>query len=314
MRDLFSFGGREVNTFKHGFFVAAVLLSAIFVLSASADAQTYGGRSVGVAATVNNGTPTNYVFADTGQLPPAGGNITISAPSSFISGVMSTGVLTASTSGALRSSQSVTVANDVDISVGGIRIRANRVTANAGCICCPGVGDGTCSGSSAFNGLMITDQAGTVTNVSVSGQPNQIVNLPNGVGTLTLIQQTTANGSITVNGMRVDASANGIVYTLIVASASSSIQCLTLNPTPADVTVSGRVLDRSGRPISRATVSLTDGAGVVRTTSTNTMGYFSFAEIEAGTSVVLQASARGYTFNAKVVTAEEDTVVDLMAN
>jgi len=303
-----------VNTFKHRFFVAAVLLSAFFVLSITADAQVYGGRSVGVAATVNNGTPTNYVFADTGQLPGSGGNITISAPSSFISGVMSTGVLTASTSGALRSSQSVTVANDVDISVGGIRIRANRVTANAGCICCPGVGDGTCSGNSAFNGLMITDQAGTVSNVSVSGQPNQIVNLPNGVGTMTLNQQTTAVGSITVNGMRVDASANGVLYTLIVASASSSIQCLTLSPTPADVTVSGRVLDRSGRPISRATVSLTDAAGTVRTVSSNTMGYFSFAEIEAGTSVVLQASARGYTFNAKVVSAEEDTVVDLVAN
>lgn len=303
-----------MNTFKHVFFVAAVLLSAISVLSTATNAQTYGGRSIGVAATVNNGTPTNYVFADTGQLPPVGGNVTISAPSSFISSVMSTGVLTASTSGALRSSQSVTVANDVDISVGGIRIRANRVTANAGCICCPGAGDGTCGGSSTFNGLTITDQAGTVSNVSISGQPNQVVNLPNGVGTLTLNQQTTADGSITVNGMRVDASANGIVYMLVVASASSSIECLVLNPTPADVTVSGRVLDRSGRPISRATVSLTDGAGTVRTMSTNTMGYFSFDGIEAGSSVVLQASARGYSFNAKVVTAEEDTVVDLVAN
>jgi hypothetical protein len=304
-----------VNTLKHGFFVTAVLLSAIVVLSAGADAQTYGGRSIGVAATVNNGTPSNYVFADTGQLPPAGGNITISAPSSFISNLMTTGVLTASTSGALKSSQSVTVANDVLISIGGVAIRANRVTANSGCICCPGVGDGTCGGSSTFNGLTITDQAGTVTNVSVTGQPNQVVNLPNGVGTLTLNQQTTANGSITVNGMRVDASANGTVYTLVVASSSSSIQCLNLNPTPSDVTVSGRVLDRSGRPISRASVSLTDGNGAVRTATTNTMGYFSFAEVEAGTSVVLQASARGYSFNAKVVTVgEEDTVVDIVAN
>lgn len=302
-----------MNTFKQTY-VVTLLVSSFLLLASSVDAQVFGGRSIGVSATINNGTPTNYIFADTGQLPPSGGNITISVPSSFISGVMSTGVLTASTSGALRSSQSVTVANDVDIVVGGVRIRANRVTANAGCICCPGVGDATCGGSTTFNALTITDQSGTVTNVSVTGQPNQVVTLPNGVGTLTLNQQLTADGSITVNGMRVDASANGVVYALIVASAASSLECLVTGPTPADVTVSGRVLDKYGRAISRATVTLTDGSGAVRSTVSNTMGYFSFASVESGTSIVLQASARGYTFSAKVVNVEEDVTVDLVAN
>ncbi|MEO5860084.1 MAG: carboxypeptidase-like regulatory domain-containing protein [Pyrinomonadaceae bacterium] len=295
---------------------AVLFVSAVMVLSAAADAQTYGGRGIGVAASVtNNGSTSNYVFADTGQLPSQGGNITISAPSSFISGVMSTGVLTASTSGALRSSQSVTVANDVDIIIGGVRIRANRATANAGCICCPGVGDGTCGGSSAFNALTITDQAsGATTSVTVTGQPNQVVNLPNGIGTLTLNQQITGATAITVNAMHVEATANGTAYNVVVASASASIECLTLNPTAADVTVSGRVLDAAGRGLSRATVTLTDGAGNVRTASTNTLGYFSFAEVEAGASYILQATARGYTFSSKVISVQDDTTVEIRAN
>lgn len=295
--------------------VAALLcVSAVMVFSVAAEAQTYGGRSIGVTASVNNGTATNYVFADTGQLPQSGGNITISAPNSFISGVMSTGVLTASTSGALRSSQSVTVANDIDIIIGGVRIRANRATANAGCICCPGAGDGTCGGASTFNGLTITDQAtGQVTNVSVTGQPNQVVNLPNGVGTLTLNEQTTGPAAITVNAIHVQAAANGTTYNIIVASASSSIECLVLSPTAADVTISGRVLDRNGRPLS-ATIKLTDGAGNVRTTASNTMGYFTFEEVQAGEAYVLQATARGYTFPAQTFSLEDNLTVEIRAN
>jgi hypothetical protein len=313
MRDLFLFGGRKVNKFKH-VFVLALLVSAILVISSTAEAQVYGGRGIGVSATINNGTQSNYVFADTGQLPSAGGNVTISAPSSYIPNTMQTGVLTASTSGALRSSQSVTVANDVDIVIGGVRIRANRAIANSGCICCPGVDDGTCGGSSTFNGLTVTDQQGNTTNVSVTGQPNQVVALPNGVGTLTLNQQITSDGSITVNAMRVDAAANGTTYAIIVASASSSIQCLVINPTPADVTVSGRVVDKNGRAVSRATVTLTDGNGNVRTATTNTMGYFSFTEVESGSTYVLQASSRYHTFSSQVINVESDMTVEIAAN
>lgn len=304
-----------MNISKHVFTVTLLFL-AVATFTPSAEGQSYGGRATGVTATVNNGTPANYVFADTGQLPASGGNISISVPSSFIPGVMVTGVLTASTSGALRSSQSVTVANDVDIQIGGVRIRANRVTANSGCICCPGVGDGTCGGSTVFNGLTITDQAGTVTNVSVTGEANQVVTLPNGVGTLTLNQQITGTSSITVNGMRVDASVNGTVYTAVVATASSSIECLIVAPTPTEVTVSGRVLDRYGRAISKTTVTLTDGtSGATRSTITNSFGQYAFDAVEAGRTYVLNASHRSYSFSAKAFTANDnDMSVDLIAN
>lgn len=296
--------------------IAAVLpVFCVVILSSTADAQLYGGRGVGVSASITNGGPAStFVFADTGQLPFAGGNISISAPSSSIAGTMTTGVLTASTSGALRSSQSVTVANDVDINIGGVRVRANRVTVNAGCICCPGVETGICSASTTFNNLTVTDQQGNQSTVSVTGGANQVVTLPNGVGTLTLNEQVTGEGTITVNGLRVEASSNGTVYSILVASAAASIECARTLPTPADVTISGRVLTRSGAAVSRAKVTLTDSSGNVRTAYTNTLGYYQFDSVEAGGSYVLQAFHRSYSFNSVVVNAEEDATVDLIAN
>ena len=295
-------------------FGAGLIVFALCVLGLGVHAQSYGGRSTGVSATVNNGTSTGYVFADTGTLPVQGGNITISAPSASIPGVLGTGVLTASTSGALKSSQSVTIANDLDILIGGVRIRANRVTANSGCICCPGLGDGSCGGSSVLNGLTVTDQAGAVTNVSVSGQANQVVSLPNGIGTLTLNQQTGSGPALTVTGLRVDAAANGVTYTILVATSSSNIECVTLTPSAAKITISGRVLDSTGRPISRVTVVLTDSNGNARSTSSNTFGNYSFTDVEAGDTYILQVIHRSYSFQSQVVNAEDDVTIDLIAN
>jgi hypothetical protein len=297
-------------------FAAALPLLSLVAMATSADAQIYGGRAFGASASITNsgGSTTNTIFADTGQLPPAGGNITISAPSASIPGVLSTGVLTASTSGALRSSQSVTVASDVDVNIGGVRVRSNRVTVNAGCICCPGVTTGICSGSTLFNGLSITDQAGAVTNVTVTGEANQVVVLPNGVGTLTINEQVTTSGSIVVNGMRVQGSANGNTYNIVVASAASSLDCVVTNPTPGDSIVSGRVLTSSGAAISKATVMLSDGNGNTQTVVTNSFGRFSFEAVEAGSTYILQASHRSYSFSPMAISVDADVSVDIVAN
>lgn len=304
-----------MNYIRRNLFAAALTLLSVASLAATADGQIYGGRSVGASAAITNGGSTsNYVFADSGQLPQTGGNITISAPSASIPGVLATGVLTASTSGALRSSQSVTVANDVDIAVGGVRVRANRVTVNAGCICCPGVQTPTCSASSSFNGVTITDQAGNQTSVTPNGQPNQVVVLPNGVGTLTLNEQVSTSGSITVNGMRVEAAANGITYSIIIASAVSSLECTVTNPTPGDATVSGRVFTSNGMPISRANVVLTDSAGSSRTVVTNSMGYFTFEGVEVGSTYILQAWHKSYSFAARSISVDADVNVEIYAN
>lgn len=295
-------------------FAAALPLLCVVVMSIAVDGQVYGGRSFGVSASItSNASTATSIYADTGQLPQTGGNITISAPSASIPGVLSTGVLTASTSGALRSSQSVAVASDVDVNIGGVRIRANRVTANAGCICCPGVETGICSGSMSFNGLTVTDQAGNPVPVTVSGQANQVVTLPNGVGTLTLNEQVSATGSIVVNGMRIEGAANGNVYSIVIASAASSLECASTSPTPGDVTISGRVLTSGGMPISRASVTLIGPDGNSRSIVSSSMGRFEFAGVEAGSTYILQATHRSYSFEARLISADADISIDLVA-
>jgi hypothetical protein len=296
-------------------FAAELLIFCVVVLAHPAYSQVYGGRSFGASASITSGGfTTTTTYADTGQLPVNGGNITISAPSASISGVLTTGVLTASTSGALRSSQSVTVANDVDVNIGGVRVRANRVNVNAGCICCPGVQIGTCSGSTIVTGLTVTDQAGNPVSITVTDQPNQVFALPNGVGTLTINEQVTATGSISVNGMRIEGAANGNSYNIVIAGAASSLECAITNPTPGDVTISGRVMTANGGSISKATVMLTDPSGNVRSVVTNSFGRFTFAGVEAGSTYVVQASHRSYSFEPKLISADADVTVDLVAN
>lgn len=294
------------------YFISLGALSLLlFATADSVSAQVYSGRSVGVAATVNGNSS---VFGDTGDLPSSGGNITITVPSSTVQGVMGTGLITASTSGALRSSQSVTVVNDVDVTVGGVRIRANRVTSNAGCICCPGADLGACSGQTVVTGLTITDSSGAQTSVTVTGGSNQTVQLPDGVGTLIINEQVNGISSVTVNGLRVNASAGGNNYDLTIASSTSGLECAVTVPTAGEVTVSGRVLSSDGSPVSKATVKLTDNAGNVRSTSTNTFGNYSFSDVPAGDTYVLQATHRSYSFSPKVVNVTEDTVVDIVSN
>src|SRR5687767_15284971 len=93
------------------------------------DAQVYGGRAIGItASTTAAGATTNYISTDTGQLPATGGDVNTNSPSFTISNWLGTGVLTASTSGSLRSSQSFAVVNDFVFVLNGNTVRADRIT------------------------------------------------------------------------------------------------------------------------------------------------------------------------------------------
>ena len=65
--------------------------------------------------------------------------------------------------------------------------------------------------------------------------------------------------------------------------------------------MNGRVLNLSGRPISRAVVTLMDESGNARTTMTSSLGYYSFEDVPSGESYLLATSARGYTFATRLV-------------
>jgi hypothetical protein len=85
--------------------------------------------------------------------------------------------------------------------------------------------------------------------------------------------------------------------------------------TAATVSVSGRVSDARGRGISRATVTLTDPTGGVRTARANIFGYFRFADVPVGDGYVLSAVSKSYGFQPQVVNIHDSiTGLNITAN
>ncbi|MEO5859436.1 MAG: S8 family serine peptidase [Pyrinomonadaceae bacterium] len=76
--------------------------------------------------------------------------------------------------------------------------------------------------------------------------------------------------------------------------------------TAAGVAVSGRVLTPESRGIRGATVVLADGNGKTYRGTTNTFGYFTIKDVSPATASILTASARGYTFQSRVVDLSAD--------
>ena len=293
---------------------AAIQFLLVIVAAQAVHAQVFGGRATAItASTTAGGSTNNYVAADTGQLPGTGGDANANLPSYTITGILNTGVLTASTSGALKSSQSFAVVNDFRFFLGDVGVIAERITARTGCICCPDADLGNCSASTEINTLVITDVSGAQTVVTVTGEANQVVNLPGGLGTITINEQTGGLGGINVNGLHIRASANGITYDVIAATAQSNLDCLTTIPTAGPVTVAGRVTSKSGQAISNAVVSLTDENGNIRTTNTNSSGNFTFAEVPSGETYILNASHKRYSFTPQVIGVNEDYTVNISA-
>lgn len=77
-------------------------------------------------------------------------------------------------------------------------------------------------------------------------------------------------------------------------------------PTAAGVSVSGRVLSARGKGVSRAVVHLTKSDGDIQTAGTNSFGYYTFADIPAGESYILNVYAKRYQFNPQVINLTED--------
>ena len=292
----------------------ATLLAIVLFSVCAANAQVYSGRAVGILATSTiNSATTTHVAADTGPLPPNGQSISITVPSTFVPGSTLTGLLASDTSGILRSSQSASIVNDLDFNINGLRIRANRVVANATCLCCPGSAEGACFGGSIITGLNITDSAGATSNVTVTGQANQVVTLPNGMGTMTINEQVSGFETISVTGLHIVAAQGGNTYDVRVATISSGISCAIVLPTPTWVLVSGRVLDPNGRALTGAAVKLTDMAGNARTATTNSFGHFGFTDVEVGKAYTLQVTRKGFTFDPVVFSLTDALSVDIRA-
>lgn len=84
------------------------------------------------------------------------------------------------------------------------------------------------------------------------------------------------------------------------------------SPTAANVAVSGRVSTNDGTGISRVNVTLTNSAGVSRSVSTNSFGYYKFDEVQSGENYVLTVSNKKYFFaNSPRVVSIDSDIADL---
>jgi hypothetical protein len=69
-----------------------------------------------------------------------------------------------------------------------------------------------------------------------------------------------------------------------------------LAPTAAPVTISGRITTARDRGIRNVRVTLTYPSGEMRVAFTGSFGYYAFHEVPAGSSYIITAEAKHYTF------------------
>jgi len=81
-------------------------------------------------------------------------------------------------------------------------------------------------------------------------------------------------------------------------------------PTSASVSISGRVFDESGNPVSRVRVTLTDASGATRTVSTNQFGNFRFEGVLSGETYLAEAHHGKYSSEVRIINVN-DHVSDL---
>lgn len=82
--------------------------------------------------------------------------------------------------------------------------------------------------------------------------------------------------------------------------------CAVLPPSAASVNVTGRVVSAAGRGIAGTRVTMTDSNANLRSTLTTSFGYYSFADVEVGQSLLISVSNKRFTFN------EPDRLISLM--
>lgn len=121
-----------------------------------------------------------------------------------------------------------------------------------------------------------------------------------GAAALYLSANPMASPSTVANVIRSSAT-TGLVTNIDTTSPNLLLYTSSASPTAANVTVSGRVTSSSGRALSRVRVTITDENGNFLTTSTNNMGFYSFAEVTTGQTYVVTASSKRYRFSPRVI-------------
>ena len=179
---------------------------------------TYSGRATVVRATATPPLvpPVEVVLADAGPLPSSGGEDETSLLDGEVPGLLTVQVLHASTVGRGNHSRSEASVANLSLTAGGNSVSAGFLMARAEAQCTSA--GPTASGSSEIAELVINGQT-----IVVSGEPNQTIPLPNGVGQVVINEQRSPGpGDITVNALHVTVTG---VADVIISSAHADITC-----------------------------------------------------------------------------------------
>jgi hypothetical protein len=224
----------------------------------SIQAQTHSGRATAIKTivTVPGVTGNTTTIADTGPLPSAGGNISVTRATANVPGVLTARTANASTSGSGGANQSTTSVQNLNLTVLGIGITADTLTASTQCACSVGVPN--CTGSSAITNLQINGQV-----IAVTGAPNQTIPLfvlGVQVGSIVINEQMSSPADVTVNALYLFITDPGLGTTtdVVVASAHSDINC---TPVQSSIRFSGRatgIQTTLSNPLTSATTTVTD--------------------------------------------------------
>lgn len=89
---------------------------------------------------------------------------------------------------------------------------------------------------------------------------------------------------------------------------------VTLTPTAAGVSLSGRVLTSNGSGLRNAVISLTDTTGVSRTVTTSAFGYYRFDDVAVGGTYVVSVASKRFTFVPRtLIVVDELSDLDFVA-
>jgi hypothetical protein len=231
---------QQINRSGKAYAILAIFIIGLFAISSSsvlpahADTPTtFSGRAFAVSITIPPNQP--VTFADTGQLPPQGGEQDATVLSVQTDQAQAE-VLLSVTMGFDQHAESQAAVADVTLLPGPPNQISADFLAARSLATCTGV-----SGESDIANLQLNGQK-----IAVSGQPNQTVSVP---GVLTLVineQMTSSSGgtqSITVNALDLKL-LNGIQ--VIVSSAHSDINCGVSPSTPKDFMTGGGYITVSG--------------------------------------------------------------------
>jgi len=202
------------------------------------------------------------ILGHAGPLPESGGaeeSTLLTISPDLTGGILSADVVHAATVGQGNHSRAEASVADASLNVAGNTIQADVLSSRAEARC-DGAGGASASGSSEIAGLVINGQP-----ITVTGEPNQTLNLPLGAGVIVINQQS---GS--ASGNRADMTVNALHVTVFNPTSPAA-------PPLADVVISSSHADIACAACSSPVGDFVTGGGWITGTPSGARANFGVA-------------------------------------